>query len=405
MENLGLIQKCLEIFSIQVDYLKNLLPENFAPYVDFVPLFFLSALFAFVITPIIGFFAQKYDVLDYPAQFRLKKRKVNKHDKNERHIHKKPTPLLGGLSFILPIILILLLFLNLSVAIKAMLAGALVLVIVGILDDIYNLPASYQFAGQIVAALIIAFSPINMSVLTIPLDGVLDLDWFAIGAFIFPGDLLMVIWILACINAFKFLNGSDGLMEGNAIIICLLFFILGMRTDAEMIILLSIVLAGGLSGFLFYNYPPAKIFSGAAGTTTLGFLIAIIAILNNTKFAASIMILTLPIIDFIFVVTKRYFVHKPKNFGALMKINDTSHLHHQFISLGFSPKKILLVEISLTLLIGLIAILTTGAINFFFLVLIIFLTILGILALHIFSGKRKLPPESKKESPESRYSY
>ncbi len=403
MENFDLIRRFLDFFSIQLDFLKNLLPENFAPYADFLPIFLISTLFAFLFTPIIGFVAKKYKILDYPSE--LREKKLNKFDKNERHIHKKPTPLLGGLAFIIPIILILILFFDISPELKAIFAGVLILTFVGILDDIFNLPASYQLIGQVIAAAIIAFSPINMSSINIPLDGVLNMNLFEIGLFVFPGDLIMMFWIILCINAIKFINGSDGLMESNAIIICLLFFILGIRTNAEIIILLSLILAGGLTGFLFYNFPPAKIFSGSTGKTALGFLIAVIAVLNNTKFATSIMILTLPMIDLFFVVTKRYLLHKPKNFLALIKINDTNHLHHQLISIGFSSRKVLLVEITITLLIGLIAILTTGATNFFFFVLIIFLTVLGILALHIFASKKVEPEEKEPESPESKYSY
>ena len=403
MENLDLIRRFLDFFSIQLDFLKGFLPANFLPYVDFLPIFLIAAVFAFFVTPIIGHLAKKHGILDYPAE--LRKKKLNKFDREERHIHKKPTPLLGGLAFVIPVILVLLFFLNLSPEITAILAGVLILTFVGVLDDIFNLPASYQLAGQILAAVIIAASPINMSSLTIPLDGVLNLSWFEMGLFVFPGDLVMILWILLCINAIKFTNGSDGLMEGNAIIICLLFFILGIRTGAEMIILISLILAGGLTGFLFYNFPPAKIFSGSAGKTTLGFLIAVIAVLNNTKFAASIMILTLPMIDLFFVVSKRYFLHKPKNLWELIKINDTNHLHHQLISLGFSSRKVLLIEISVTLLIGLIAILTTGATNFGFFILVIFLTVIGLLALHIFTSREKPVEKEEPKSPESKYSY
>ncbi len=382
---------------------KNLVPENFTPYVEYLPIFLIAAVFAFFFTPIIGFFANKFKVLDYPAELRV--RKLNRFDKNERHIHTSPTPLLGGLAFIIPVILTLLFFVDISAEIQAILIGALILTSVGILDDIFNLPATYQLIGQLLAALVIVLSPISMSAISIPLDGILNLELLTLGWFVFPADLITIFWILLCINAIKFINGSDGLMEGNAIIICLLFFILGIRTNAEVIILLSLVLAGGLSGFLFYNFPPAKIFSGSTGKTTLGFLIAVIAILNNTKFAASIMILTLPMIDLFFVVSKRYFLHKPKNFFELIKINDTNHLHHQLLSLGFSSKRVLLIEVSATLLIGLIAILTTGAANFFLLILIVFLVILGLLALHLFASKRKPPEEKKPESPESKYSY
>lgn len=412
MEDFYLIKRCLEFFSIQLDFLKNIFPETWAPYIDFLPIFLMATVFAVLITPLIGFFAKKYDIMDYPAT--LRKKKFNKHDREDRHIHEKPTPLLGGFSFVIPVVAIiaLLLFLNFSPVLNAVLIGVLILTIVGFLDDVYNLPASYQLIGQIVAALVVAASPINMDVLNIPLDGMVELNWMSLGFLVIPGDLIMVLWIVLCINAIKFINGSDGLMEGNAIIICLLFFVLGIRTGTELTVLLSLVLAGGLSGFLFYNFPPAKIFSGSTGKTTLGFLIAVIAILNQSKFAASIMILTLPMIDFFFVIGKRYFVNKPKNFFELIRINDTNHLHHQLLSLGLSPRRVLLYEISVTLLIGLIAILTTGAINLFLFVSIIFLTAITILILHILVGKKKEQEEKeaekddeKPETPESKYSY
>ncbi len=409
MQELNLIQRCLEVFSIEMNFLKNLFPESWEVYIDFLPIFLIATFFAFLVTPIIGFFANKYNILDYPAE--LRRKKFNKYDKEERHIHKTPTPLLGGLSFLIPIIvfLIFLVFLNISPIVNAILIGVLILTIVGILDDIYNLPASYQLLGQTLAATIIALSPINMDIINIPLDGFIDLSWYTFGLFVFPGDFIMILWILLCINAIKFIAGSDGLMESNAIIICLLFFVLGIRTGAEITILLSLILAGGLTGFLFYNFPPAKIFSGSTGKTTLGFLIAIIAILNQSKFAASIMILTLPLIDLFFVIGKRYYIYKSKSLLDLIKINDTNHLHHQLINLGFSSRRILLIEISITLLIGLIAILTTGAMNLFLFILIIFFTIIGILALHLLVEKKKTQDkeDSPKEpkSPESKYSY
>ena len=409
MQGLNLIQRCLEVLSIEMTFLKDLLPESWEPYIDFLPIFLFATLFALLATPVIGFFANKYKILDYPAE--LREKKLNKYDRKERHIHKDPTPLLGGLSFLIPIIafLVFLVFLNISPVINAILIGVLILTIVGILDDIYNLPASYQLLGQILAASVIALSPINMDVVNMPLDGFINLDWYTFGLFVFPGDLVMILWILLCINAIKFIAGSDGLMEGNAIIICALFFVLGIRTGAEITVLLSLILAGGLTGFLFYNFPPAKIFSGSTGKTTLGFLIAIIAILNQSKFAASIMILTLPLIDLFFVIGKRYYTYKSKNLLELIKINDTNHLHHQLINLGFSSKRILLIEISITLLIGLIAISTTGAMNLFLFILIIFLTIVGILALHLLVEKKKTLDEEETpkepESPESKYSY
>jgi UDP-GlcNAc:undecaprenyl-phosphate GlcNAc-1-phosphate transferase len=127
--------------------------------------------------------------------------------------------------------------------------------------------------------------------------------------------------------------------------------------------------------------------------------------LNNTKFPASKMILALPMIDFFFVIVKRYIIHKPKNLLDLIRINDTNHLHHQLITIGMSARQIVLIETSATLLIGLLAVLTTGAMNFFFLIFFAFLVITGTLGLHIISTLKQKNTKPKKESPESKYSY
>ncbi len=416
MKSIEIINNFLDFFSPRLDFIKNLFPEDFGIYIEFFPIFFVGLILAFLITPILGYISQRFKILDKPSKERVTK--LNKYDVPERHMHEKPTPLLGGLAFLIPIIITLIMFIGIAPEIKAILIAVLILVLVGILDDIFNLPAIHQFIGQLIAALVICFSPLSMNYINVPLDGTITLNWLETSftffdttmLLSFPGDLVMLIWILICINAIKFVNGSDGLMEGNAIIISLLFFVLAVRTEADMIIILSLMLAGGLTGFLFYNFPPAKIFSGSAGKTTLGFLIAVIAILNDTKFAASIMILTLPMIDFFFVVIKRYLTYKPKGFFELIRINDTNHLHHQLILLGLTPKKVLLVETSITLIVGLIAISTTGAMNLFLFILVVLLIIIAIFVLHTIVNKRNKavtepPKDSDTKSPESRYSY
>lgn len=406
-----LLSEIINKIPFNFNFLEQYIPENFHRYIEFIPLFLAAFVLSMLLTPMIGYIAKKTNIVDKPSHERNSK--FNKYDNPERHIHKIPTPLLGGLAFILPVVAALIMLSGLSNDIKAILVATLVLLLVGILDDIYNLPAIIQLLGQIAAATIIAFSTINLSIINIPLDGVLNLNWFDVSfnilsypaQIIFPGDIIMIGWILVCINAIKFVNGSDGLMEGNAIIITLLFFVLGVRTSSEIVTLMSLILAGSLTGFLVFNFPPAKIFSGSAGKTTLGFLIAVMAMLNNTKFAASIMILALPMLDFFFVIVKRYIIHKPKNLLDLIRINDTNHLHHQLITIGMSARQIVLIETSATLLIGLIAILTTGAMNFFFLIFFAFLVITGTLALHIISTLKQKNTKPKNESPESRYSY
>ena len=124
------------------------------------------------------------------------------------------------------------------------------LIVLGTLDDIYNLPALTELAIQLIAALIIAMSVINLGFISNPFGGIVNLEWtswtFNIFSLpqelIFPGDLLIIPWIILCVNAVKWVAGSDGLLESNMIIAYLLLFILGIRDQNMLVITVSIII-------------------------------------------------------------------------------------------------------------------------------------------------------------------
>ena len=142
--------------------------------------------------------------------------------------------------------------------------------------------------------------------------------------------------------------------------------------------------------------------SGSSGKSVYGFLISILALISGAKFSTTIMLLALPIIDAIYVIIYRYITYKPKNPIELMKINDTSHLHHQLLKLNFTSVQILLIETAVALLVGSFAILATGALRYFAL---IFGTALIIGFIVFTNYKKKTKKEKEKPSPESKYSY
>jgi UDP-N-acetylmuramyl pentapeptide phosphotransferase/UDP-N-acetylglucosamine-1-phosphate transferase len=115
------------------------------------------------------------------------------------------------------------------------------------------------------------------------------------------------------------------------------------------------------------------------------------------------MILGLPLLDAIYVLIRRILVHKPKSFGELMKINDTTHFHHQLLKLNLSRRQILLVEGGIALIIGSIAIATTGAMRFFGLILALTIIVILIVFINLKANKKEL--KKKEETPESKYSY
>jgi UDP-N-acetylmuramyl pentapeptide phosphotransferase/UDP-N-acetylglucosamine-1-phosphate transferase len=154
-----------------------------------------------------------------------------------------------------------------------------------------------------------------------------------------------------------------------------------------------------------FNLPPAKIESGSTGKSYYGLLLATLSIMNGSKLTSSIIVLTLPIVDFIIVVVNRYIKHKPKNLLSLMRINDTTHFHHKLMTLGLSSYQILLSELSFTVLVAVGAVLTTGAYKLLTLLISLLSALILILSISFKTKKTKKYVPPKKSSPEQRYQY
>lgn len=387
------------------------LPEEYRRYLMFLPLLFIGFLATLLLAPIIGKIAFKFGITYKPHE----KRKGKEFDNPEKHIHDRETPIPGGLAITIPLFIFILVFFKLdSVTIPFMFAFG-VLIISSALDDIFNLPAIAQALAQIVAASIIAFSVVDLAFVNNPFGGIINLDWAHLSFdlfglpmnFVFPGDLILIAFIGVCINAMKWVGGSPGLMESNSLIAFLMLFLIGVRTFSEFVSASSIFVVGALFGLLFYAFPPQKIFSGSSFKSISGFLIAVFAIINGSKFATGIMILLLPLADFLYVIIKRYIAYRPRNPLQLIRINDTNHLHHQLLGLGLSARQVLMAETSITLFIGAIAVFSTGTMKFFAILIFGFLLLGGISLTHILRGRKakKDAEEKAKQTPESKYVY
>jgi UDP-GlcNAc:undecaprenyl-phosphate GlcNAc-1-phosphate transferase len=206
------------------------------------------------------------------------------------------------------------------------------------------------------------------------------------------------------LNAFKWIGGSPGIIESNSLVTYSLIFIIAIRYGSTFAATTSILIVGALAAFLIFAFPPPKIFSGSSGRTTYGFLVCVLALIADAKMATTIMLIILPLIDFAYVVIQRYLVHRPINPLDILKINDTTHLHHQFLKMGYTRKQVVLIETAMTLLLSSIAVLSTGAIRFFIIILVLLAAILLVLIINI-QSQRKQKQKAEKESPESKYSY
>lgn len=267
-----------------------------------------------------------------------------KKNKHEKVIHTKPTPRGGGLPIFLAVTVAVVLFLPMDKHIKGILAGAFVLVIMGFLDDKYNLnPYLRLVLGFLAAAFPIA-SGIGIPFIGNPLGGIIDLSQPQL-SFMFLGevrniwilsDLFALVWIVFVMNMLNMgAKGIDGQLSGVVIVAAVTIALLSLRFSADItqwpIIVLASILAGSFLGFLPWHMYPQKIMPGYGGSTLAGYFLAILSILATAKVGTLMVVLGVPLIDTGYVVIRRVLSGKSPFWG------DRSHLHHKLLDLGL-PK-------------------------------------------------------------------
>lgn len=256
---------------------------------------------------------------------------------NERKIHKVPMPRLGGLAIFLAFLLGYMLYGEISTQMLSILIGSFLLILVGIVDDINPVKARYKLIAQIIAAaIVVLYGDLSFTELSVFGYNIYFNDFF--------GALLSIIFIVAITNAINLIDGLDGLAAGISSIyfltIAIIAFILNRIGGLDVII--SLIMLGSTLGFLFHNFPPAKIFMGDTGSLFLGFMISIIALLGYkvttfTSLIVPIIILAIPIFDTVFAILRRLL--KGQNIG----VADKEHFHHQLLKMKYSPTKSILI--------------------------------------------------------------
>lgn len=256
---------------------------------------------------------------------------------NERKIHKVPMPRLGGLAIYLAFLLGYMLYGEISTQMLSILIGSFLLILVGIIDDIHSVKARYKLIVQIAAAaIVVLYGDLSFSEISIFGYRIFFNEIF--------GSLLSILFIVAITNAINLIDGLDGLASGISSIyfltIAIIAFILNRIGGLDVII--SLIMLGSTLGFLFHNFPPAKIFMGDTGSLFLGFMISIIALLGYkvttfTSLIVPIIILAIPIFDTVFAILRRLL--KGQNIG----VADKEHFHHQLLKMKYSPTKSILI--------------------------------------------------------------
>jgi UDP-GlcNAc:undecaprenyl-phosphate/decaprenyl-phosphate GlcNAc-1-phosphate transferase len=275
-----------------------------------------------------------------------------------RHIHKKGTPRIGGIVMIVVFVSAILLNKDLFITseIYGILAALLIMMVVGIWDDLSEIYWKVQLFFQVAISILIFIFGIRIYYITDPLTGgILNLD-SGIGVLI--SIVLVIFWIILIINSINWIDGVDGLSGGVVLISACTIFFLSLKTDVNQppIAILASIFSGAVLGFLIFNFNPAKAMAGTTGSIFMGFVLAVLAIIAGTKIATMLLVMAIPVIDFLWVVGERI-GHKKSIFRP-----DRRHLHYKLIELGWSEKKIAYWYWGATFFISLVA-LNTRAIG------------------------------------------
>ena len=345
----------------------------------------VALIVALVATPVVKSLAFKMGAMDVP--------------KDNRRMHDHPIPRMGGLAIFLGFLLSVLLFAEITPQLRGMLLGSVIIVVLGIFDDIYSLPAMFKFVVQIVAALVAVFSGNVIQTLSNANIFSSDLYW-DLGVLSIP---VSVIWIVAITNAVNLIDGLDGLACGVSTISSMTLLVISLVVSDAPAAILMAALAGSCIGFLPYNLNPAKIFMGDTGSTFLGYVLAVVSIQGLFKFytiisfAVPFLMLGLPIFDTCFAFIRRI-AHGQSPMHA-----DRSHVHHRLIDMGFSQKQAVAVLYIISAILGLSAVVLTTAGAVKAMLLLLALCAAGAVSARIFlsNNEKKNGQEQEEKTQES----
>ena len=299
----------------------------------------VAFLISFSATPTVIALAHKIKAIDIP--------------KDERRVHKKPIPLIGGLAIFYGFVISVLCFAVIDRQVMGLLLGSVIIVTVGVIDDMRDLSAKLKLLFQIVAAAIVIYFGVEIEYVANPFAKWFGPQYINLGLWSIP---ITMIWIIGVTNAVNLIDGLDGLACGVSTIASVALLSMTLLSQNLNAAIITAALAGAGFGFLPYNFNPAKIFMGDTGSTFLGFVLACISIQGIMKMyalisiAVPVLILGLPIFDTLFAIMRRIAKKKP------VMAPDRGHLHHRLLDMGFSQRQTVTILYTLTSILCLTAV-------------------------------------------------
>ncbi|MEF2244035.1 MULTISPECIES: glycosyltransferase family 4 protein [unclassified Paenibacillus] len=314
--------------------------------------FIVALLIAVVMTPLVKKFAFFVGAIDKP---------------NHRKVHTRIMPRLGGLAIYIGFVAAyfalspfipegLLRPKDLNM-INALLVGGTIIILLGALDDRFELSAKVKLLGQIIAACVVVFGfDVHIDLVNVPFGQTMQpvAEWIGIP--------ITILWIVGVTNAINLIDGLDGLAGGVSGIAIATIAVMALIMGNQPVMLLSTLLLGGIIGFLVFNFHPAKIFMGDSGALFLGFSLATLSMLGFKQvaivsFVTPLLIIGVPLTDTFFAIVRRWVNKKP------IFAPDKEHLHHRLQDLGFSHKRTVLIIWGVSAVFGVLAVIQSAVVQ------------------------------------------
>lgn len=293
--------------------------------------FLLAAAMSSLITPLVIRGAAALSLYDAPD--------------GERRLHALPVPRLGGVAVFLGASIASALVLSVAGGmlfpggipeaearqLAGILAGASLLFLIGLVDDIRDLSPGAKFAAQLLAAAIAVYGGVRIENLTLGYGEGVD-----VGLLAYP---LVFLWIVGVTNAYNFIDGLNGLAGGIAVVACATLALVAIALGNVVALVPTLALAGAMLGFLRFNYPQGRVFLGDSGSLSVGFLLAVLSLKAAEAPGPSVLgivpllALFVPLLDTFLAIIRRWLRSVPLT-GA-----DARHIHHRLLALGISPER------------------------------------------------------------------
>ncbi|MEK6280435.1 MAG: MraY family glycosyltransferase [Acidobacteriota bacterium] len=313
-------------------------------------LFLIATVASLILTPVTRRLCERFKLLDIPS--------------DNRRMHVKAVPRLGGVAIYLACVIALLTLPLVDNMLTQTLRGyasevfvalipATLVLLFGVYDDLRGTNSTVKFAALGLIATLFFLMGGRIEALSIPFLGGVHLP-------LAVSYLVTVFWLVGIANAFNLIDGIDGLASGAALFSSLVILVISFAQGQPLMIVFSLVLCGALAGFLRYNFNPASIFLGDSGALFVGFSLAALSVLGSQKattaVAVGIPILAfgVPVIDTMVTIARRLISGKPVFQG------DNEHIHHMLLARGWSQQRAALVLYAACAAFGLVAILFNG---------------------------------------------